>query len=730
MASWQQTALAREVALGVNGQVVSGHVVSGELEPPVGVGRAGRTVRLADLRLMFQALDTGIILQDREGRILDANAAAAAILGVPRAELVLDPPVAREWRGRGPDGTELTDGERRGEELLRTGVPLVGRTVGIDRPDGSVVWTEMSVFPVADDDAVGEPSGLLIVFRDITKQREAEERSRRLSAILESTPDAIVGMDLDGRVNVWNAGAEAVYGYPASEILGQPVSILAPEDRLEEVSFLLEYVAKGESVRNFETVRRRRDGQLVNVAITVCPIRDGDGRVVGLSCCGRDITDRIRLAEEIERNRRRLEEAERIAALRNVERQAAERASRAKSEFISRMSHELRTPLNAVLGFAQLLEMQAGDEHREAIEQILRAGRHLLDLINEVLDIARIESGRVKLSLEPVELDEVLREAVDLIRPSAARRELEIVLPAQMESGLAVVADRQRLMQVLLNLLSNAVKYNRRAGRIELAVGVGADERVRVSVTDTGPGVDPADFDRIFMPFERLGADQTEIEGSGVGLSLARGLVEAMSGVMGVESEPGRGATFWLELPRARQEPRPPTHHRAPALEPRAVEDLSVLYIDDNLANVRLVERVLQMRPGVKLISAMQGRLGFELAREHQPDLILLDVHLPDLSGGDVLRELKCDPATSGIPVAIVSADATPRVVQKFEQDGAHFYLTKPFNIEELLEMVDAVRRGPREVDRSGSGRSAPDLPTRPRHEPGRVGRSGGNESG
>lgn len=809
-------------------------------EPAPGVARVGgpegsargRHEPLGQLRFrtLLDALDVGVIVQDPRGRILEANDAAAAILGLPLGELVADPPVAPVWRGRHPDGTELTAGERIGEQVLRTGVPVTDVTVGIERGDGSALWTEISAFPLIGGDEDGGRSELLVVLRDVTEQREAaarnqfqarlldavgqavvasgldgrvlfwnraaerlygwsaeeavgrqladlgltaaaaeaereiaaaaargeswsgdlparrrdgstfcallttsplldeageavawvgvttditarneaEQRARRLSAIVESSPDAIVGVDLEGRVTIWNPGAESLYGYPASEMLGQSVSILAPEDRQEEVAFLLQHVGKGEWVRNFDTVRRRKDGGLVNVAITVSPIFDADGGVVGVSCSARDITERIRLAEEVERNRRRLEEAERIAALRNVERQAAERASQAKSEFISRMSHELRTPLNAVLGFAQLLEIEAGDEHREAIDHILQAGHHLLDLINEVLDIARIESGHLNLSLEPVELDDVLQAAVGLIAPSAGRREITILLPEQMEPGLAVVADRQRLLQVLLNLLSNSVKYNRLGGRVEISVEPIADDarsagtdRVRISVTDTGPGVDPADFERLFMPFERLGAEQSEIEGTGVGLPLARGLVERMNGVMGVESEVGRGATFWFELPQAGGEPEPPMPREARRLQHRPADEMAVLYIDDNLANVRLVERVLQMRPGVKLISAMQGRLGIELACEHHPDLILLDVHLPDLSGGDVLRELKSDPATADIPVAIVSADASPRVVEKFEHEGAHFYLTKPFNLDELLDMVDAVRGGAGDDDSS-----------------------------
>ncbi|WP_208029748.1 PAS domain S-box protein [Rhabdothermincola sediminis] len=664
---------------------MSEHIGSQTGEPP-GAGASGPPAVGSGFRArLLDAVEQSIVATDPEGRIIFWNRAAERLYGWPVAEVI----------GRSLMGAELWgDTADRGDEIASA----VSRReswsgdVRARRRDGSTFPALLSVTPMVGDD--GELVAVVGVTTDITTRKAAEERARRLSVIVESSPDAIIGSDLEGRVTTWNPAAEELYGYSGSEILGEHIAVLAPEDRQEEITFLLAHVSRGQAVRNFETVRRRKSGELIHVSLTVSPILGEHGEVVGVAGTTRDITEQVRLAAAAEQHRRRLEEVERLAALRNVERQAAERASQAKSEFISRMSHELRTPLNAVLGFAQILQLEAGEEHREAVEQILRAGHHLLDLINEVLDIARIESGHLNLSLEPVEVSDVLRAATELIAPSAMRREIAMLMPGDIEPGLAVVADRQRLMQVLLNLLSNAVKYNRRGGRVELGVEHVAEDRVRISVTDTGPGVDPADFERIFMPFERLGAEQTDIEGTGVGLPLARGLVEKMRGAMGVHSELGQGATFWVELPLAVHEPEQPTTREAPRLQPRPVQDMVVLYIDDNLANVRLVERVLQMRAGVELMSAMQGRLGLELAREHHPDLILLDVHLPDLCGADVLAELRAEPATAEVPVAVVSADASTRMVQKFEQAGADFYLTKPFDLDELLEIVDRVRSG------------------------------------
>ena len=371
-------------------------------------------------------------------------------------------------------------------------------------------------------------------------------------------------------------------------------------------------------------------------------------------------------------------------------------ASRAKSEFLSRMSHELRTPLNAILGFAQLLEMDhLTSEQQESVAQILKAGRHLLDLINEVLDIARIEAGRLAVSIESVSVKEVIQEGLDLVAPLAVARDIQLKVEAAGLSDRFIFVDRQRLKQVLLNLLSNAVKYNRPGGAVTLSYAEVEGGRLRVNVSDTGLGIPPDRLGQLFTPFERLGAEQTGIEGTGLGLALSKRLVEAMRGTMGVDSTVGRGSTFWVEFPLSVEE-QPVTQRTAEGPRPAGVAEaargaFTVLYIEDNLSNLELIQHLLSRRPEIKLLSAMQGRLGLDLAREHRPDLILLDVHLPDIPGAEMVRLLREDRKTRDIPVVAVSADALPTQIQRLLAAGARAYLTKPLEVRKFLDVVDEV---------------------------------------
>jgi signal transduction histidine kinase len=374
-----------------------------------------------------------------------------------------------------------------------------------------------------------------------------------------------------------------------------------------------------------------------------------------------------------------------------------ERANSAKNDFLSRMSHELRTPLNVVLGFGQLLEMgEIDDDQRRSVGHILSAGQHLLDLVNEVLDLSRIESGRMTISPEPVELADLANEAVDLIRPLADDRAIRITAGLESCHHL-VVADRQRLKQVLLNLLSNAVKYNRDGGEVELSCLGSGPDRLRLLVRDTGAGIPRALLDKLFEPFERLGADQT-VEGTGLGLALSKQLVELMGGSIGVDTREVDGSTFWVELAVATS-PAEAVAERVPeegATErPSAGGTRRVLLIEDNLANLKLIEALVQDRAGMELLPAMTGRLGVELAREHQPDLILLDQHLPDIPGAEVLQRLRATPETRAIPIVIVSADATPGQLQRMLEIGATAYVTKPIDVAAFLELLDQLL-GPR----------------------------------
>jgi CheY-like chemotaxis protein len=347
------------------------------------------------------------------------------------------------------------------------------------------------------------------------------------------------------------------------------------------------------------------------------------------------------------------------------------------------MSHELRTPLNAILGFAQLLEMSALDrDKRESVAQILKAGQHLLGLINEVLEISRIEAGRLSISPEAVMITNAVQEVLDLLNPIAARRNVLVLDEMPKNRRVHVLADQQRLKQVLLNVISNAIKYNCDGGTVTVCADEIDGNRLRVKVRDTGPGIKIEQQDKLFTPFERLGAEQTGVEGTGLGLALSKRLIEMMKGSIGVENNPERGATFWLELPLVPEAPvsvAPVSHQR----------DRIVLYVEDNLSNITLIEHIMVQRPHVKLVAAMQGRLGLDLAREHRPDLILLDLHLPDIGGEEVLQGVREIPALRNTPVIVISADATRGRIERLLSMGVVDYLSKPLDIKRFLQLLD-----------------------------------------
>ncbi len=373
--------------------------------------------------------------------------------------------------------------------------------------------------------------------------------------------------------------------------------------------------------------------------------------------------------------------------------QVSEAANRSKSEFLSRMSHELRTPLNSVLGFGQLLEIDPlTPDQRESVEQIMHAGRHLLGLINEVLDITRIESGKLLLSSEPVPVVDLVRDAVDLIRPLADQRQINVVADYAGMTGHYIYADQQRAKQVLINLLSNAVKYNRLRGTVAISCFAPDDTHVRIDVSDTGPGIRDDQIGKLFAPFERLDAAQTEVEGTGIGLTLSRYLTQAMGGTLDVESVVEQGSTFSVNLPAAEA----PVRRFERLYDGNGTAEVAenglrrkVLCIEDNVANLTLVKRILDRRPDIEVVAANQGALGVELATKLQPALVLLDLHLPDISGEQILHRLRSDKATSSIPVAILSADATIGQSQRLLAAGAVAYMSKPLDVSELLRLVD-----------------------------------------
>ena len=537
----------------------------------------------------------------------------------------------------------------------------------------------VQIVPVRSE--TGEVVAGMLVGLDITERKDAEEELRRAEAFLDSVVENIPNMVFvksaeDLRFVRFNRAGEELLGHPRSDLLGKnDYDFFPPEEAEFFTSKDREVLDSGRLVDIAEErIQTREKGERF-LHTRKIPILDADGHPAYLLGISEDITDR-RVADAQIRESKEL----------------AERANRAKDEFLSRMSHELRTPLNAVLGFAQILEMEdpTPDQH-ESIRQILAAGRHLLGLIDEVLDVSRIATGKLSLSSEPVSVTDALTEAADLIRPLAVERGIRLRIDDA--DGLHVQADRQRLKQVLLNLLSNGVKYNREGGDILVTWEHVTPERLAIRVADTGVGIAPEAMARLFDPFDRLGAEMSGVEGTGLGLALSKGLIEAMGGTVKAESEAGAGSVFTIELRLA--EPPVDRFERewggVEAPPSQVTPSRTILYIEDNVSNLRLIERIISDRPHVRLLSAMQASLGLELARDHLPDLILLDLHLPDMAGDEALRRLRQDPTTRTIPVVMISADATPAQIERLLAAGADEYLTKPLDVKRFLQVLEAM---------------------------------------
>jgi len=503
-----------------------------------------------------------------------------------------------------------------------------------------------------------------------------------LSRFFTLCQDMLCIAGTDGYFRRLNPAFARILGWSEEELCAAPyLDFVHPDDRdrtVREASA----IAAGHVTVSFDNRYRCRDGSYKWLQWTSVLFTE-DQQIYGTA---RDVTA-LKTTE---------------IALREAHDQAA-RATQAKNEFLSRMSHDLRTPLNAIMGFAQVLQLdELTTEQSDSLAHILRGGRHLLQLINEVLDISRIEAGRLSLSLEPVALKDVVPEAVALIGPLAEQRRIVIDLADLGE--LAVLADRQRLTQILLNLLANSVKYNRDEGRVTVSARRTGAGMVSIAITDTGVGIPTDKLALLFTPFERLGAEQSDVEGTGLGLALSKGLAEAMHGSIVAESVVDKGSTFRLELPNC--DVAVLRLHDAQG-GASALPDTAgvVVYIEDNNSNLRLMERLLTRRPGVELVHAPDGPRGLSVVRDRRPDLVLLDLHLPGIPGEEVLRQIWEDPTTRRIPVAVLSADATPAQQRRLLAAGAIAYLTKPFDIGEVLRLVDrTLARSVGDTVTAGSG--------------------------
>ncbi|MCK6371280.1 MAG: ATP-binding protein [Gammaproteobacteria bacterium] len=515
------------------------------------------------------------------------------------------------------------------------------------------------------------------------------------NAILASATFSIIATDEHGIIQLFNVGAERMLGYAAAEVVNRltPSDLHDQQDvaaRARALSHELGTpIAPGLDALAFKASRGiediddltyvRKDGSRFPARVSVTALRNGAGGIIGFLLIGTDNSARKRAESE-------LHEAM----------TAADSANRAKTDFLSSMSHELRTPLNAILGFAQLMDTDTPaptSSQKRSLGQILKAGWYLLELINEVLDLALIESGKVTLSPEPVSLGEVMLECQTMIEPQAQQHGIAMTFPA-FETPCFVKADRTRVKQVLINLLSNAIKYNKPAGSVVVVCSLRNPGLIRISFRDTGAGLTPPQLAQLFQPFNRLGEEAGAEEGTGIGLVVAKRLVELMGGAIGADSTAGVGSVFWVDLALTtapqlgarKTEPAAVVRPDVPAGTPLR----TVLYVEDNPANLELVEQLMARRPELQLLGAADGNLGIELARTCQPEVILMDLNLPGISGMEAMQILRADSTTAHIPIIALSANAVARDIEKALEAGFVNYLTKPLRVDPFMDALDA----------------------------------------
>ena len=582
------------------------------------------------------------------------------------------------------------------------------------RKDGSRFPAIVSVTALRDTQE--KIIGYLLIGTDNTvrKQVEAEQAvlDQRLRdqqfytrSLIESNIDALMTTDPRGIISDVNQQMEVLTGCSRDELIGAPFKSFFTDPLRAQAG--IDRVLREGKVSNYELTAHARTGVETLVSYNASTLYDRERKLLGVFAAARDITERHEFESQLELNNIKLaaatataEKATGIAeeATATAERATAtaEKANRAKSEFLSSMSHELRTPLNAILGFAQLLESGSPvptPTQKGNVEQILSGGWYLLDLINEILDLALIESGRLTLSTEPVGLQGVLNECRAMIEPQAQKRDIGLTL-AEQDSSLYVLADRTRLKQVLINLLFNAVKYNREGGMVALECAVTAAGRLRVSVRDTGRGLSSEQVEQLFQPFNRLGKETTAEEGTGIGLVVTKRLVELMGGSIGLESILGQGSIFWVELllAEAPELIHMPTAETTAGLLQAAdsAPNYTLLYVEDNPANLNLVEQIIARRSDLRLLSAADAYLGMAHARLHQPNVILMDINLPGLGGLEAMQMLRADPLTAHIPVIAVSANAAPGDIERGMAAGFFDYVTKPIKVVRFMNSVNA----------------------------------------
>jgi PAS domain S-box-containing protein len=668
---------------------------------PLGAPGSRRVaVLFTDITARVRSDDALRISEERFRSTFDNVAIGIADLGIDGRWLRFNPAVCR-MTGRSAleligmslaDVTHVEDWSQVQPRLLQL---LAGKIANftadmrVVRPDGRALWSSVTLS--VRSGATGDIQGLIVALEDVSTKKavleELERQQRFVERLTYVMPGTLHLYDFDLEREVWvNRHIGLTLGYSPTTIAESAAQFLAmhmapPEYENLRAHFARVAASSDSEVIEYEYRVRGQDGRWRWFRNSDTIFRRAlDGKALELVGTASEVTQR------------RLDEAELHRAL-----SAAENANRAKSAFLSSMSHELRSPLNAVLGFAQLLESGKPalmPAQQECTAQILKAGWYLLQLINEVLDLSKIEAGRVSISAEALSLADVLPECEALVETQARNANISLTF-TDLSHACRVVADRVRLKQVFVNLLSNGIKYNRAGGAVHITCHPVKAGRLRISFADTGAGLTSEQVAKLFHPFERLGQERGVIEGTGVGLVVSKRLAELMDGELGVESVPGTGSTFWVDLPTAPDRPGPSagtvkTGDSPPGSSSKKRQTFTVLCVEDNPANLMLVERILSRRSDINLLSANDGVRGLEVAREVLPDIVLMDVNLPGATGFDALTVLSSDPVTAHIPVIAISANAMPRDVEIGLRAGFFRYLTKPIEIKPFNDAVDA----------------------------------------
>jgi PAS domain S-box-containing protein len=654
-------------------------------------------------RAIFNSANFSSIATDAKGVIQIFNVGAERMLGYTAAEVmnkntpadISDPEevIARAKALSAELDTPISPGFEALVFKASRGIEDIYELTYI-RKDGSRFPAIVSVTALRDAQDV--IIGYLLIGTDNTARKQVEAEQKKLDqrlrdqqfytrSLIESNIDALMTTDPAGIITDVNKQMEALTSCTRDELIGAPFKnhFTDPVRAAAAIKLML----AEHKVTDYELTALARNGKQTVVSINATTFYDRERTLKGVFAAARDVTERKRLDRALLESNAELGKAKVIA----------EKANQAKSDFLSSMSHELRTPLSAILGFAQLIESGSPTlttSQKRSVDQILKGGWYLLELINEILDLALIESGKLSLSMEAISLAEVMDECRDMMEPQAKKRGVSIIFH-RLDTVYFVKADRTRIKQVLINLLSNAIKYNKAGGTVAVSCSAGTPHRVRICVEDSGAGLAPDKLAQLFQPFNRLGQEGQGEEGTGIGLVVCKQLIELMGGTIGVESKVGQGSAFWMELNLMAEAPLPIALPQpvVPAQPSAGATTYTLLYVEDNPANLMLVEYLIERRPDIRLLSAGDGYEGIEIARASRPDVILMDVNLPGISGFEALEILGADTATARIPVIALSANAMPRDIAKGLAAGFFRYLTKPIVVTDFMDTLDVALR-------------------------------------